>query len=128
VRRRELDARPPEVDAGIDAGDPGRGVDGDVGCWDAELEGLLLAGLFCSVHGSGSRNDEEEEAVGDMVAKHTSLLPLPKPLTTSPFMRSGKGGSGPDSGPTMLSRCRLGETVSAIVCNLLFSPCSKLRL
>ena len=35
---------------------------------------------------------------------YTSLLPLPKPLTTLPFNFSGKGGSGPASGPATGSR------------------------
>jgi len=30
---------------------------------------------------------------------HTSFDPRPNPETTLPFMRRGKGGSGPDSGP-----------------------------
>lgn len=34
----------------------------------------------------------------------TSLLPRPKPLTTSPFNLRGNGNSGPLSGPTMVSR------------------------
>lgn len=34
----------------------------------------------------------------------TSLLPLPKPLITSPESFSGKGASGPLSGPTVLGR------------------------
>lgn len=36
--------------------------------------------------------------------KRTSLDPLPKPEMTSPFMRSGKGASGPESGPIIEAR------------------------
>lgn len=35
------------------------------------------------------------------VSQLTSFEPLPKPLITLPSICSGKGGSGPDSGPTM---------------------------
>jgi hypothetical protein len=36
--------------------------------------------------------------------KQTSLLPLPNPFTTSPLIRSGNGGSGPESGPMIVGR------------------------
>jgi hypothetical protein len=39
----------------------------------------------------------------------TSLLPLPKPFTTRPFNRSGKGGSGPPSGPAVRGRGASGR-------------------
>lgn len=34
----------------------------------------------------------------------TSLLPRPNPLITGPEIRMGKGGSGPESGPTTSGR------------------------
>lgn len=42
---------------------------------------------------------------------HTSLLPRPNPFTTFPFSCSGKGGSGPASGPVTASRGALGRMV-----------------
>lgn len=41
----------------------------------------------------------------------TSLLPLPNPFTTVPFTRSGKGGSGPASGPATGGRGASGRIV-----------------
>lgn len=37
-------------------------------------------------------------------ALFTSLEPRPKPETTSPFIRRGKGASGPASAPMMVGR------------------------
>ena len=39
----------------------------------------------------------------------TSLLPLPKPLTTGPDNRIGKGGEGPVDGPATGERARGGR-------------------
>jgi hypothetical protein len=47
------------------------------------------------------------------VKRQTSFEPLPNPETTSPFMRSGKGGSGPESGPMIVARGPSGRIVFA---------------
>jgi hypothetical protein len=46
-----------------------------------------------------------------MKIKHTSLLPLPNPLITLPSSLSGKGASGPESGPAVGSRGPSGRMV-----------------
>jgi hypothetical protein len=46
----------------------------------------------------------------------TSLLPRPKPLTTSPFNLSGNGGAGPLSGPTIGSRGPSGRMLFDLWC------------
>ena len=43
---------------------------------------------------------------------HTSFEPLPNPDTTSPFIRRGNGGSGPESGPMIVGR-RSGRIIFA---------------
>lgn len=51
VRGGELDAGVSEVDAGVDVGDPGGGIDWNIGSRDAELRLLLavvLEALRCS--------------------------------------------------------------------------------
>jgi hypothetical protein len=61
---------------------------------EGKAEGML--------NGGRDRNEE----IG-----HASLLPLPKPLTTLPPMRSGNGGSGPESGPII---CGLPSLILSI--------------
>ncbi len=51
------------------------------------------------------------------VAFLTSLLPRPKPLITLPLSRSGKGGSGPLSGPTIVGRGPSGRIAAWTMCS-----------
>jgi len=46
---------------------------------------------------------------------HTSLEPRPKPDTTLPFMRRGKGASGPLSDPIILGRGPSWRIVAGLV-------------
>lgn len=60
----------------------------------------------CSFHIRPSPEIRKQSGIetGEKGACPTSLLPLPKPLITFPSSRSGKGGSGPLSGPATGSR------------------------
>jgi hypothetical protein len=48
--------------------------------------------------------------------ERTSLLPLPNPLITFPSSLSGKGASGPESGPAVGSRGPSGRMVFVFGC------------
>jgi hypothetical protein len=47
-----------------------------------------------------------------MGGENTSFEPRPKPDITSPSMRRGNGGSGPESGPTIVGRGARGGAAS----------------
>jgi hypothetical protein len=44
----------------------------------------------------------------------TSLEPRPNPETTLPFIRRGKGASGPESGPITVGRGPSGRILSGV--------------
>lgn len=72
----------------------------------ADVTGRLAVGMpsWCGVSlGYMGRVREVGEREG-----RTSLDPLPKPFSTAPRMRRGKGASGPDAGPIMEARGVLG--------------------
>lgn len=82
------------VDTAVEVGVPvyAEPGEGDVGCGDAELKGLVGEGM------------------SEVVVRSTSLLPRPKPLITGPRSLSGKGACGV-SGPAMGSRGPVGRTI-----------------
>ena len=90
----DVQARPAVVDAAVDVvvAAHREAGDGDVGRGDAEL------GRMISQRGGGMRE-----------CLRTSALPRPKPLTTLPLSRRGKGGVGPVEGPAVGGRGALGR-------------------
>ena len=90
----DVQTRPAVVDAAVDVVVAAyrEAGDGDVGRGDAELGGMISQG------GGGVRE-----------WGRTSALPRPKPLTTLPLSRRGKGGVGPVEGPAVGGRGALGR-------------------
>ena len=90
----DVQTRPAVVDAAVDVvvAAHREAGDGDVGRGDAELGRMISQG------GGGVRE-----------WLRTSALPRPKPLTTLPLSRRGKGGVGPVEGPAVGGRGALGR-------------------
>ena len=105
----EFDGGPAEVDAACGGVDPGVVVYGDICCWNTELRNNTDK-LASSVG-----KEEGGRSWGWLVGQ-TSFEPRPKPDITVPPMRSGKGFSGPSSGPIIFARGPSGLFILTMLC------------